>query len=248
MTTNVLPTTNPLPGTPGETRPSSPKPEIDTSRDLPHGKQSVITRVRTVLNQEVDNKRVDWVSIYACLLTGFTASISFSVSLHTRSWANAEIRHVSFGVDSRRKSCSIYSRRTTLMCRGNLAQLGLAIARTFAPDTLRTYGFQLPDIQALVSLLSFWVGASLGRFENLFGGGRRKSWLVTATFVQCLLAAAAAIAHHYSGEYGIAVYVVPLQEVGTDEQISRFPSVGLSFGTSHSWLLVCYNGITGKFN
>ena len=96
---------------------------------------------------------------------------------------------------------------TSLTCRGNLAQLGLAIARTFAPDTLRTYGFQLPDIQALVSLLSFLVGASLGRFENLFGGGRRKSWLVTATFVQCLLAAAAAIAHHYSGEYGIALYV-----------------------------------------
>jgi uncharacterized membrane protein YoaK (UPF0700 family) len=102
------------------------------------------------------------------------------------------------------------TRWIVLMYRGNLAQLGLAIARTFAPDTLRTYGFQLPDIQALVSLLSFLVGASLGRFENLFGGGRRKSWLVTATFVQCLLAAAAAIAHHYSGEYGIALYVSPV--------------------------------------
>lgn len=177
MTTNVLPTTNPLPGTPGETRPSSPKPGIETSRDQTHGnKPSLITRVKAVLDQEVDNKRVDWVSIYACLLTGFTASISFS-------------------------ACFIWCGFQT----GNLAQLGLAIARTFAPDTLRTYGFQLPDIQALVSLLSFLVGASLGRFENLFGGGRRKSWLVTATFVQCLLAAAAAIAHHYSGEYGIAL-------------------------------------------
>jgi hypothetical protein len=107
MTTNVLPTTNPNPGTPGETRPSSPKPEIDTSRDLPHGKQSLITRAKTVLNQEVDNKRVDWVSIYACLLTGFTASISFSVSVPIKSGANAEIRHVSFGVDSRRKSCLV---------------------------------------------------------------------------------------------------------------------------------------------
>jgi len=103
MTNNVLPTTNPLPGTPGETRPSSPKPEIDSSRDEPHGKQSLSARVRTVLNQEVDNKRVDWVSIYACLLTGFTASISFSVSLNITSGVNAKIRHVSFGVDSRRK-------------------------------------------------------------------------------------------------------------------------------------------------
>jgi hypothetical protein len=209
MTTNVLPTTNPLPGTPNETRPSSPKPEIETSRDQAHGsKPSLITRVKAVLDQEVDNKRVDWVSIYACLLTGFTASISFSVSQHIPSGVNAEIRHVSFGVDSRRKSCLSCLRRATLMCRGNLAQLGLAIARTFAPDTLRTYGFQLPDIQALVSLLSFLVGASLGRFENLFGGGRRKAWLVTATFVQCLLAAAAAISHHYSGEFGIALYVI----------------------------------------
>jgi hypothetical protein len=104
MTTNVLPTTNPLPGTPDETRPSSPKPEIDTSRDQPHGKPSLITRAKAVLDQEVDNKRVDWVSIYACLLTGFTASISFSVSVHITSGSNAEIRHVSFGVGSRRKS------------------------------------------------------------------------------------------------------------------------------------------------
>lgn len=91
------------------------------------------------------------------------------------------------------------------MDRGNLAQLGLAIARTFAPDEYRTSGFQLPDIQALVSLLSFLVGASLGRLEVLFGGGKRKSWLVSATFVQCLLAAAAAITHHFSGENGIAM-------------------------------------------
>ena len=123
-------------------------------------------------------------------------------------WWMLNIRHVSSGVVSKRTI-------TTFACtvpelihpRGNLAQLGLAIARTFAPDQYRTYGFQLPDIQALVSLLSFLVGASLGRFEVLFGGGKRKSWLVTATFVQCLLAAAAAIAHHYSGEVGVAMYV-----------------------------------------
>lgn len=90
---------------------------------------------------------------------------------------------------------------------GNLAQLGLAIARTFAPDPYSTSGFQLPDIQALVSLLSFLVGASLGRFENLFGGGRRKLWLVSATFAQCLMAMAATLAHHYSSDTGIAVYV-----------------------------------------
>lgn len=91
------------------------------------------------------------------------------------------------------------------MIRGNLAQLGLAIARIFAPDPYSSIGFQLPDIQALVSLLSFLVGASLGRFENMFGGGKRKSWLVTATFAQCMMAMAAALAQHYAEENGIAV-------------------------------------------
>lgn len=212
MTTNVLPTTNPLPGSPsqspGQTRPSSPKPEIESSRDLSRGKASLSTRIRTVLDQEVDNKRVDWVSIYACLLTGFTASISFSVSPlhHSRQALMIGMFHMVWIPDVRHFH---YNTKTGLMDRGNLAQLGLAIARTFAPDRYSTSGFQLPDIQALVSLLSFLVGASLGRFEVLFGGGKRKSWLVTATFVQCLLAAAAAIAHHYSGEVGVAMYVVP---------------------------------------
>jgi hypothetical protein len=94
-----------------------------------------------------------------------------------------------------------------------LAQLGLAIARTFAPDEYRTYGFQLPDIQALVSLLSFLVGAGLGRFEVLFGSGKRKIWLVIATFMQCLLAAAAAISFHYSGETGVAMYVTAFHRI-----------------------------------
>lgn len=111
--------------------------------------------------------------------------------------------------------------------RGNLAQLGLAIARTFAPDPYSTSGFQLPDIQALVSLLSFLVGASLGRFENLFGGGRRKQWLVTATFAQTLMAMAAALTHHYSSDSGVAVCVLPFVSqtgrrlIGVDFVIAR---------------------------
>ena len=94
---------------------------------------------------------------------------------------------------------------TLTRTRGNLAQLGLAIARIFAPEQYTTEGFQLPDIQALVSLLSFLVGASLGRFENIFGGGRRKLWLVTATFAQCMMAMAAALTQHFSDDIGIAV-------------------------------------------
>jgi hypothetical protein len=82
MSTTLLPTTNRLPDTPGEeTRPSSPKP---TSPDTPISRQtrgSALSRLVATLKEDVDNKRADNVSIYACLLTGFTASISFSVSL-----------------------------------------------------------------------------------------------------------------------------------------------------------------------
>jgi hypothetical protein len=94
---------------------------------------------------------------------------------------------------------------TPLTCRGNVAQLGLALARTFAPGEYRTYGLQLPDQQALVSLLSFLVGTTLGRFEGVLGGGRCRLWLVSAAFTQCLLAMAGALAAHYAGESGVAL-------------------------------------------
>jgi hypothetical protein len=122
MSTNVLPTTNPLPTAPGEeTRPSSPKPEIDNAaHDQPRGRTSLITRARSILDQDVDNKRTDWVSIYACLLTGFTASISFSVCQQVTAEAIADIRHVSFGVDSRRMPIQ-YSVRFELIVQGKFS-------------------------------------------------------------------------------------------------------------------------------
>jgi hypothetical protein len=122
MSTNVLPTTNPLPTAPGEeTRPSSPKPEIDNaSHDQPRGRTSLITRARGILDQDVDNKRTDWVSIYACLLTGFTASISFSVSLPWLRGVSADVRHVSFGVDSKRMPIQ-YSVRFKLIVQGKFS-------------------------------------------------------------------------------------------------------------------------------
>lgn len=92
-----------------------------------------------------------------------------------------------------------------LMPRGNVAQLGLALARTFAPGEYRTYGIQLPDQQALVSLLSFLVGTTIGRFEGRLGGGRCRLWLVSAAFTQCLMAMAGALTAHYAGESGVAL-------------------------------------------
>ena len=43
---------------------------------------SVTTRLSDYLGREVDSKQADLISIYACFLTGFTSSVSFSVRLY----------------------------------------------------------------------------------------------------------------------------------------------------------------------
>ncbi|KAK8849565.1 hypothetical protein IAR55_004900 [Kwoniella newhampshirensis] len=84
---------------------------------------------------------------------------------------------------------------------GNAAQLGLAIARTWTPGA--DDGFQIFDRQALVSLLSFLCGATLGQIGNKVGG-RRRCWLVGATMGMMTFMLGAALAAHFSGENGIA--------------------------------------------
>jgi len=84
-----------------------------------------------------------------------------------------------------------------------VAQLGLAIARTFSSRDTRTYGFQRPDQQALCSLLTFLMGTSLGRIGDKIGA-KKRLWLVMASFTQALLAMAAALTAHYSGEEPVA--------------------------------------------
>jgi hypothetical protein len=93
----------------------------------------------------------------------------------------------------------------SILSRGGVAQLGLAVARTFDPGAPK--GFQMPDKQALCSLLSFLVGTSLGRFGDKIGPHRRV-WLVGATVVQALLVMAAAVAAHFSGQDGMATLVL----------------------------------------
>ncbi|WVN87595.1 uncharacterized protein L203_102778 [Cryptococcus depauperatus CBS 7841] len=146
-----------------------------SSRTLSPAHDSLHHRLLSYFTTEIDAPRsTNFISIYACFLTGFTASPSFT-------------------------ACFIWCGFQT----GNVAQLGLAIARTFAPAGEKTYGFQKPDQQALTSLLSFWIGASLGRFGD-WSGARKRTWLVSATFVQALLVMAAALAAHYSKESGFA--------------------------------------------
>ncbi|KAL7420416.1 hypothetical protein Q5752_005387 [Cryptotrichosporon argae] len=131
---------------------------------------SARARVGRYLQSGVDSKTCDLISIYACFLTGFTSAISFT-------------------------ACYIWCGFQT----GNVAQLGLALARTFDPAPTRTRGFQKPDQQALTSLLSFLVGTSLGRLGDRVGA-KNRSWLVGASVAQALMAAAAAVAVHFSSD------------------------------------------------
>lgn len=152
----------------GAETPSSPS-------EFPKPPTTLSARLSRSLSTPIDAKACVPISLYACFLTGFTSSPSFS-------------------------ACYIWCGFQT----GNLAQLGLAAARAFAPiQEFRTWGMQKADQQALCSLLSFLLGAVLGRVGDKVGN-RTRRWLVGATGVQVLLAVAGALCAHYSGQSGIA--------------------------------------------
>ncbi|ORY23262.1 hypothetical protein BCR39DRAFT_549556 [Naematelia encephala] len=154
---------------------STPSDDSVEAGGVVAAKQPVTRRFWTYLQGEVDPKAVNPVSIYSAFLTGFTSAPTFS-------------------------ACYVWCGFQT----GNVAQLGLALARTFNMEPYRTGGFQKPDQQALCSLLSFLIGATLGRIGDRMGA-KRRTWLVTATFLQALMAMAAAIAAHFDDEVGISV-------------------------------------------
>lgn len=151
---------------------------------VPSRREPFHHRVKSYFTTEIDAPRsTNLISIYACFLTGFTSAPSFT-------------------------ACYVWCGFQT----GNVAQLGVAIARCFAPGSERTFGFQKPDQQALTSLLSFWIGTSLGRFGD-WSGARKRTWLAIATLLQALLAMAAALTAHYSGESGTASLVFILRSM-----------------------------------
>ncbi|WVQ79306.1 hypothetical protein IAT38_001403 [Cryptococcus sp. DSM 104549] len=131
-------------------------------------------RFASHLRSNIHPSSVALPSIYLCFLTGLTASPSFA-------------------------ACFIWCGFQT----GNAAQLGLAVARIWAPHGQRTFGFRKMDQQALVSLICFFMGAVVGQVGNVVGG-RRRAWLSGATLGQMVLMAAGALAAHYSGETGLA--------------------------------------------
>jgi Protein of unknown function (DUF1275) len=63
--------------------------------------------------------------------------------------------------------------------------------------------FHRADQQALTSLISFNLGASIGRFGDRLGSLTRL-WLICGTFLQALFTMAASIAIWKSGQLGVA--------------------------------------------
>ncbi|KAF5345678.1 hypothetical protein D9758_013058 [Tetrapyrgos nigripes] len=93
------------------------------------------------------------------------------------------------------------------MCTGNFAQLALALARLFesasSTGSIRDTSFHIADRQAIVSLLTFNLGAFLGRIGDRVGSHTRL-WLILGTFTQALFTMAAALTIWKSGQMSIA--------------------------------------------
>ncbi|KAG5640699.1 hypothetical protein DXG03_007485 [Asterophora parasitica] len=83
---------------------------------------------------------------------------------------------------------------------GNFLQLSMSFARLFeGPNSFENWSFRTADGHALCSLLTFNIGASLGRVGDRIGATKR-GWLVGGTILQALLTVAAAITIWKSGE------------------------------------------------
>ncbi|KAJ3111594.1 hypothetical protein HK100_002637 [Physocladia obscura] len=142
--------------------------------------------------------------LVACFFTGFTSVASFT-------------------------ACYVWCGFQT----GNLAQLGLAVARTFETDADHT--FLVGDRQALASLGSFLVGTLLGRVGDAIGPARR-AWLVAATAIQAAFLALAAVSLHIGQESDYAGYR------GAPSWITPAGFFGLAFASASLGL----QGVIGK--
>ncbi|TFK97982.1 hypothetical protein BDV98DRAFT_513005 [Pterulicium gracile] len=116
---------------------------------------------------------------------------------------------------------------------GNFCQLALAIARLFGtPQDLR---FHIPDQQALCSLITFNMGAFLGRIGDRMGV-KTRIWLFFGTMIQAVLLAVGAIVLWQSGEGSIA------SDRGEPAWRNTLSFVGLGFISASLGL----QGIMGK--
>ncbi|KAJ7150961.1 hypothetical protein C8R43DRAFT_493765 [Mycena crocata] len=83
---------------------------------------------------------------------------------------------------------------------GNFAQIALAVARL---SSTHEFAHTIVDLQAIVSLVAFNLGALAGRIGDRLGPHTRL-WLVSGTMVQALITLLAGVCIQMSGEGSIA--------------------------------------------
>ncbi|KNZ79449.1 hypothetical protein J132_09825 [Termitomyces sp. J132] len=143
--------------------------------DVECGSSSSSPSFWTYLNSDVDPAQSTGPLAAFCFMTGYIDVISFS-SIYV--WCGFQT--------------------------GNFAQLAIALARLFeGPKGFRDMTFHRADQQALCSLISFQLGASVGRCGDRLGPLKR-IWLIAGTILQALLTMAAAVTLWQSGEPSIA--------------------------------------------
>ena len=119
---------------------------------------------------------------------------------------------------------------TTCSC----SQLALALARLFSPGNT-DFSFHMADRQALVSLITFLGGASLGRIGDKIGNNKRV-WLILGTIIQSLFTMGAALTIWQSGESAVA------DNRGDPSRTNALSFVALGFASASIGL----QGIMGK--
>jgi len=160
---------------PSSKRTQSMSTAIVSKGDEEHVAGKKTASLRSYLMADVDPAQTTAQLAAYCFMTGFIDVISFSAIFV---WCGFQT--------------------------GNFAQLAIALARLFegAPGS-QDHTFHKADQQALCSLISFNLGAFVGRIGDRVGAHKR-IWLIAGTFIQTILTMASAIAFWKAGQPSIS--------------------------------------------
>jgi len=151
------------------------QPTLPTPASSETVRLSLTQRIKEHLSVDVDADYSTVPLSAFCFMTGYIDSLTFS-------------------------ACYIWCAFQT----GNTIQLALAISRLFTGPYPRVIGFEVPDQQALCSLLSFLIGAFVGRIGDKIGS-RKRVWVILSTLIQAGMTLAAFLTAFYSNQVSFAV-------------------------------------------